>query len=333
MATTYGYAGEFSSDEDVELQQNERYKSKVAAQGPEKLSKIQLEEIIATIKLTGSDDNIVLSDDVLAGLLDYFETQRGPIVDSTRALYKKLVLRKIRGEKQMSDKPQNGDGLVDSNGNVAAENNNHINNYLVDEQKQMTIDGSSDEDEPMPPASQVSVNYKGKNYRHTKDIANDIEPMDIDLEDANDKAEISSTTEGESEDAEPEDSSESGQESADEHADKAAISLKEKQINNSSRPSSKKATGPAISASKQVVAEEIKRKPYTRSQRVVVTRAGSSKTNQVHSSTSVASNRASVVADESRVTSSKWKAVLVLSVLMLLVGVVVKMTIERRTVQ
>lgn len=159
MATTYGYGGEFSSDEDVdklEQQQNERM---IQGKFDNSLrpSKKQIEDTIDTIKRMPFDQDVNLSDEMLAGLLDHFKTQRGPIVDSTRKLYNKIALRLIRGDQQLAG----NDELVakDTNGNSNKNNHNLNNNNNINsinfihkapQQKADTFSSDEEEDELVP---------------------------------------------------------------------------------------------------------------------------------------------------------------------------------------
>lgn len=151
MATTYGYGGEFSSDEDVDKLEQIQTDRIVQAKFDSSLrpSKKHIEETIELIKLMPVDEEVNLSDEMLASLLDYYKTQRGPIVDSTRKLYNKIALRLIRGDQQQSriDNTTTKDTNGSSNSNV--DNNNSI--HLIQKTSQKGADTfSSDEDDDLP---------------------------------------------------------------------------------------------------------------------------------------------------------------------------------------
>lgn len=184
MATTYGYGAEFSSDEDIDRieQQSEGGLGKFVAGALAKPSRQQIEEIIDTIRQIPDEQEIDLSDEFLVGLLDYYKIQRGPVVDSTRKLYKRLVHRRIRDINNVSS--NGGDA---TNGNNNTDNNNSINMISKRLQSVAQVEpASSDDDEPMPPvSSQSSVDMASKKkfdsrvaYR-TNDKP---EPMEVDSE-------------------------------------------------------------------------------------------------------------------------------------------------------
>lgn len=163
MATTYGYAGEFSSDEDVDQQAQQRLNDQADPFNQLKPSKEEINEILETIRNVSPDKNVDFPDDTLAALLDHFKIQRGPIVDSTRSLYKKIALRAIRGNLHS-----------DATNGTSEPNNN--SGYDVDDNNKQGVDvHSSDEDEPMPPvSSQESVDMVNG--------AINPEPMEVDLD-------------------------------------------------------------------------------------------------------------------------------------------------------
>lgn len=318
MATTYGYGGEFSSDEDIDRieQQSDRLvQSKFDSNAQVKPTKNQIEEAIEAIKRLPLDQDFNLTDELLAGLLDHYKTQRGPIVDSTRNLYKKIVLRLIRGEQQQQQ-ASNGDNFVtidNSNGNVANNNNVISNHNLVAKLKpqQAPIElGSSDEDEPMLPASQSSVTGKKLDTRVLYN--NDkIEPMEVDSETPNSQTlarnrlqprqvnEMISSSSSES--SSDESSEESDSDSDSEVLDLTPVKNQVQSVNAAAKVTNTKlipainkerkpvqAVTPAQTAvstvkssatSNEAVADS-KKKPYTRSQRVVTTRSSSKHQNQ-----------------------------------------------------
>lgn len=318
MATTYGYGGEFSSDEEIdriEQQSGRLVQSKFDSNAQVKPTKNQIEEAIEAIKRLPLDQDLNLTDELLAGLLDYYKTQRGPIVDSTRNLYKKIVLRLIRGEQQQQQ-ASNGDFITidNSNGNVANNNNNNnviSNHNLVAKLKpqQAPIElGSSDEDEPMLPASQSSVTGKKLDTRVLYN--NDkIEPMEVDSETPNSQMlaksrlqprqvnEMTSSSSSESSSDESSEESDSDSEVLDltpvknqvQSTNAAAKVTNTKLIPATTKdrklaqvvapPQTAVSTVKSSITSNEAVADS-KKKPYTRSQRVVTTRSSSKQQHQ-----------------------------------------------------
>lgn len=182
MAATYGYGGEFSSDEDIDRleQQSEGLSAKfgAAAVGATKPSKQQIEEMINTIRQFPVDQEISLSDEYLIGLLDYYRVNRGPVVDSTRKLYKRLAIKRIRdfGQDAVAS---NGEANI-TNGN--SDNNNSINIIAKKLQSVAQVEpASSDDDEPMPPVSSQS-SVEQSNRRKITQTNDKPEPMEVDVE-------------------------------------------------------------------------------------------------------------------------------------------------------
>lgn len=143
---TYGYAGDFSSDDDekIELIQERMVQNKYDQ--TVKPNKKQIEDTIESIKRLPFDQEINLGDDILAGLLDYYKTQRGPIVDSTRKLYHKIALRLIRGDQSSGGVPMD---TTNGNSPPTNDNNNSINiiSKGVPAQQNAADAYSSDEDD------------------------------------------------------------------------------------------------------------------------------------------------------------------------------------------
>lgn len=112
--TTYSaYAGEFSSDDDFETNQRSAatQQSKWNKLDSEyKASPEAIEAAIETLRSLPIDAEFELSDELIAGGLDRYKAQRGPIVDSTRRLYKKILLRAIKEETEARN-----NGLNESN--------------------------------------------------------------------------------------------------------------------------------------------------------------------------------------------------------------------------
>lgn len=309
MATSYGYSGEFSSDEDIdriERQSEKLVQTKFDAYAAARLNKRQVEELIETIKRIPVDQDVQLTDEHIAGLLDYYKTQRGPIVDSTRNLYKKIVLRLVRGvnaahqEAQGNGTAQSKDSFaaVANNNNIIIKNsvnaNNNNNNYTVRKPIQHPAETfSSDEDEPMIP---VDGDAKKSNTEQ-------VEPMEIDpvANAAQQRREpkLINITDDESEESEDDEDAE-----GDEVADKAQqqedddeSDEKEVREDKSSdsdeldvtpiKPTSHvlgqtpKATSTPLAQTKQrktardSQAPSTAQKPYTRSQRMAAARASS----------------------------------------------------------
>lgn len=105
--TTYAsYAGEFSSDDDFET--NQRTASSQQSKwnkfdSDDKASPEAIEAAIESLKSVPLDEDFELSDELIAGCLDHYKAKRGPIVDSTRRLYKKILLKFIKEETEAKD--------------------------------------------------------------------------------------------------------------------------------------------------------------------------------------------------------------------------------------
>ena len=298
---TYGYAGDFSSDDDEKVEQ--------AQQAPAKYdnnvrpTKTQIEEAIQFIKRAPIDGEVNLNDDVLAGLLDYYQTQRGPIVDSTRKLYNKIALRLVRDD---HTKDTNNDAK-ETNGNS---NNNNNNNNNIDANpmsgkgvtQQSTADTfSSDEEEIEMTANAKKfdsrVVYGNNNVVATE---NDEDRMEVDSEPPsgavrNNKPIELPTTDEEPSSSSDEDPSEAGEDPNSESSDvlevtpirPPASANREKEaveVLMAMRPSTPKQTG-SSSIKRQPLAHstpkesfvETAKKPYTRSQRITTRSATKSR--------------------------------------------------------
>lgn len=192
MATSYGYGGEFSSDEDIDRieQQAERRVHSIydpLSYLPSKPTQKQVEEMIETLKkLPAEKQDFDANDEELAALLDYYGPARGPIVDSTRSLYKKIVLRFVRGNN--ADPQGNGVGAEKvgtlNNNNIAAKNSNSTNNnnhLKYPTQHPAESFSSDDDDEPMVPVSEPSHKRSATAGAKSQDT-DKIEPMDVDSE-------------------------------------------------------------------------------------------------------------------------------------------------------
>lgn len=283
MAATYGYSGEFSSDEEIDRvdQQNERlakFDSYVQSKGP---SKNEIEEAIESIKRLADETNFSIADDLLAGILDHYKTQRGPIVDSTRGLYKKIVLRLVRGI-QATNGDSNRNGIISSN------NNNQDNNNIIDKRQEHGV-ASSDEDEPvLPPTTEQRPKFDSRVIGVSSEEA--AEPMEIDSMSANGpmrsnkQIDLPDTDEEEKE-AEDEESTEDDsntEESESEELEERSDQLKrevEKLVvtSKSKKPSaSAAATKKSPAEPKSKVTPDPSKKPYTRSQRMAASKLNSS---------------------------------------------------------
>lgn len=174
---TYGYAGDFSSDDDEKIEQ---------VQAPAKYdnnlrpNKTKIEEAIQYIKRVPIDEEVNLSDEVLAGLLDHYQTQRGPIVDSTRKLYNKIVLRLVR-----DDPTKNTLGVEETTGN--ANNNNNLLTKGTNQPSGAADTFSSDDEDIEVSASIMKTNAKKFDSRVVYNNNNDVpveqeEQMDVDSE-------------------------------------------------------------------------------------------------------------------------------------------------------
>jgi len=303
MAATYGYGGEFSSDEDIDKmeRQSERMtQSKFEASAQSRPTKQQIEEAIETIRLLPAEQDVSLTDELLAGLLDHYKTQRGPIVDSTRNLYRKIVLRLIRGE-QLA-KNTNGEPAKGSNGNL----NNNDTNIAGNKQRLITAElASSDEDEPMPPvSSQSSVEQEARRKFEGHILYNDkLEPMDVDSEIVEVEDRIRTRKPAESSDTEESDEDKTDSEDSDsEVLDVTPVKPRTVQASAVSAPKSSTPIASKLDSvrkntlvSKESSSTDTKKKPYTRSQRVAATRASSATAKPIDVSSSkvegIASNR------------------------------------------
>lgn len=277
MAATYTYGGEFSSDDDFErseqTEQQAKWKQVNLQARP---NQREIEETIETIRNLNPGDDLQLSDDLLAALLDFYQTQRGPIVDSTRKLYKKIVFKVIRGE------TNNGNTTNDTNNN---DNNRKNTDPKLDWAKRQSNNievASSDEDEPMPPvSSQSSVEFHAKlNRLALGSHADQSEPMEVDSETSNGQPRTTkivdiSSTDDENEDTESDDDDES----AEKRVDVTPLAPSKKHFEPAPKPL---ASTPMVKASQlkklttdqdkdkdssNVDTAQSKRKPYTRSQR------------------------------------------------------------------
>lgn len=319
MATTYGYGGEFSSDEDIdklEQQSEQIIQSKFENFTSVKPSKRQIEETIEAIRRMPLEQDVTLSDELLAGLLDYYKTQRGPIVDSTRKLYKKIVLRLIRSD------------LKQAGNNDATNGNANNNTNLIGKRPQQAADSfSSDDEEPAPQILAGAAKRKFDtrvvhNNNNNKDDDDDNSqdeqenPMEVDSETPNGPVRETkqvdiSTTEEDSEETSDESNEslnsesvlevtpikpQSNQTSSMNHeAQKTTVSTTQKQPE-----SSTKRQQPIAHSTPKGTVESVK-KPYTRSQRIAASRAAfnekmakvSSKTAPVATNVSNKTNRVS----------------------------------------
>lgn len=310
MAATYGYGGEFSSDEDIDRmeQQSERLtNSKFDSFAQIKPTKHQIEEAIEAIRRVPiTEENVNVTDELLAGLLDYYKVQRGPIVDSTRTLYKKIVLRLVRNQIQQSS--NGNEGPKDTNGNV----------NLINKNQEINVTPSSDEDEPMPPvSSQSSVEQNKRKFDSRVVYHDNLEPMEVDSETParpsaairnNKPVDMSSSDSSETESSSDDTSDDSEVLDVTPIKPQAAISAK---VTSTPLASVVK---PAESVSKKVVtpiAADPKKKPYTRSQRVAANKATSSTAKKADVSSSKSetslSSQATVKPLTKSAQSSKFK--------------------------
>lgn len=332
MASTYtGYAGEFSSDEDVdkmEQQQSTQYGSYNHAVKP---TKSQIDQAIEAIRSLPIEEDVRISDELLAGLLDHFKTQRGPIVDSTRNLYKKIIIRLVRGEQQQTSvAATNGDinnslANTNGNGNVNMQVTNDIinnNNDIILMNKKPIIEiPSSDEDEPMPASQEQAIKKFDSRvvYSNNNNVDDDdklVQPMEVDNDvqpsvaiRASKTVEMATTDEDNSE---TEESSE--EEVLDITPAKIEINTQKtstpivnfkKTAKRADLAAMRKATSSATTELTATESTENVKKPYTRrSQRVAATRASTSPANK--SSTSISSS-GSKVASSADVSSVGMK--------------------------
>lgn len=302
MAATYGYGGEFSSDEDIDRmeQQAERLaQSKFDSFAQVKPTKHQIEEAIETIRSMPIEQDVSISDDLLAALLDHYKTARGPIVDSTRNLYKKIILRLVRGD-QPAHVTANGDQVNDSNGGGVTNNtngninnnNNRINIYAKGKHS-MNADvvNSSDDDEPMPPVTSQTGSVERSNLDSRPVVSNindKAEPMEVDSEISVKPAYRTSTEdddddEFEEDDDEDSDKTESSatydEDDDDESSDSEVLDVTPVK-KAPAQQTTKSVQKPSESVKRQTVKKQSEvnpqqKKPYTRSQRVAATRATS----------------------------------------------------------
>lgn len=330
MATTYGYGGEFSSDEDIDKIEQRAEQIAQAKSGVFKPTRQQIEDFIRTMRKEPIDaDDLDMPDDLLAGLLDYFKTQRGPIVDSTRSLYKKIVLKLIHGETQQQKTDQSNNG----NNNNINNNNNNIVGMLAPRPR--VIEFSSDEDDdPLVPKDASKKRFDPR-VVDDKATSNGIEvvdenedSMEIDSEtpngpprntkqvdisttdDDDDETEESSTEERSSDDEDQEldnDALEvtpikpSANQTSDMMRDGTATTPASKQLHSSV----KRQQPLAHSTPKESI--DSNKKPYTRSQRVAASRVTSMvKDNKSSADPKLASSSASVSSSSNRMSRKKY---------------------------
>lgn len=290
MAATYGYGGEFSSDEDIDKieQQAERFVESRFSQV--KPTKNQIEETIENVRRLPIEQDVNLTDELLAGLLDYYKTQRGPIVDSTRTLYKKIVLRLIRGEQQQGG---NSDSNKEQNGNSNNNNNNNNIIYLNKSAAPPVVRplqvadtfSSDDDDEPMPQASDLDKRKFDSRVVYNNNNVDAEDKMDVDPETPtgpirqSKQVDISTDEDTEATDDESETSDDDSEEldvTPIKPPNQPAASQAQKNVI-TPKPSTESAVKKqplAQSTPKEYV--ESAKKPYTRSQRVA-TRASAMK--------------------------------------------------------
>ena len=294
MAATYGYVGEFSSDEDTDKLDQQHEQLAKFDENLVKLTKHQIEETIEAIKRMPIDQDVILSDELLAGLLDYYKTQRGPIVDSTRKLYKKIVLRQIRSE--LPQEPNNNAG--GDTGSIGIKNSNSNNNFSK-RPIQAADSFSSDDDEPLPPMTSA-FNKKKFDSRYDKNDGDDDDDDVILMETEPDtpsgpirntkQVDISTTS---TDDDDGDDSDESSDEdevneslnSESEGLEVTPIKPPANQAPEAPRNVAATPKQPESSAKRQPLAQStpketiasISKKPYTRSQRIAASRALASK--------------------------------------------------------
>lgn len=325
MAATYGYGGEFSSDEDIdkmEQQAEQRHNQSkfdtFAAQM--KPNRHQIEEAIKAIKSKAVDEEVTLSDELLAALLDYYKTQRGPIVDSTRTLYKKIILRLIRNDQQINNGELNKDNM---NGN-----NNNTSNFKFTDNRPGGDLASSDDDEPMPPASsQSSVDQQAINRKNfdSRVVYNDkLEPMEVDSEmnpqqmTIREGKTIDMPTSSESESET--DESDSEHTSLTENSEPEVIAVNPPKagahkvvqstplkdapsaelVSRQVRPAVRKDKPNVVASEAKAKSNEVdtKKKPYTRSQRIAATKAAPKVDDSKVKKTDVSSSKVDAVATE-----------------------------------
>lgn len=266
MAATYGYGGEFSSDEDIDRmeQQSERLtQSKFDSYAQMKPTKHQVEETIEVIRRTPIDQGFNASDELLAGLLDYYQVQRGPIVDSTRSLYKNIILRMVRGQQSSNG----NDSSKDTNGNV----------NLIKKTQEIDITQSSDEDEPMPPASSQSSVEQNKRKFDSRVVYNEkLEPMEVDSEATDQLSAIRNTKPVDMSSSEDSETEESSDESTEDSEVLNVTPIKPQAAAPAKATSTPLASAVKLTEAKKAASVDPKKKPYTRSQRVAASKATSS---------------------------------------------------------
>lgn len=342
MATTYGYGGEFSSDEDIDKLEQQQSEQMVQAKfdNNSRPGKRQIEDLISSIKSAPYDQEFQLSDDLLAGLLDYYKTPRGPIVDSTRKLYHKIVLRLIRDDQPQAadDTATNGNSDNQNGTNINNNNNNSIN--IIQKPQQQTAEAfSSDDDEP------VVVMSKKKFDSRVVYTDNDENKMEVDSETPSGppretKQVDLSSSEDESDsshDSEDSDESESESDVLDATPIKPTVSQsREKegvQALMDARPSTprqpessmKRQQPLAHSTPKETPAAGAK-KPYTRSQRVATRSAtrsnrASDVSNKSSGSAVVPNTSADAFIESKQTSSGKKYAVIAVSLLVIVLAV------------
>ncbi|CAA3006440.1 Hypothetical predicted protein [Olea europaea subsp. europaea] len=352
---TYGYAGDFSSDDDEKVEQYQERMVQTKFDNTIRPSKKQIEDEIENIKRLPFDQEINLNDDILAGLLDYYKTPRGPIVDSTRKLYNKIALRLVRGDQQDLI---GRDGLVkeSTNGNTKLdnENNNSINIIKKDSSQPISIADTFSSDEEV---DVVHTNSQAKKF-DSRVVYNDVNNHDEDLMDVDSETpsgpiretkQVDLPTTDEDEDEESDNDDESSSESKPSESDEElnsesdvievtpikspASTGREKEaieVLMAMRPNTPKQAEASIKKQQMVHSTpkdsfaEAAKKPYTRSQRVAtrsatrITRSSeaTSKGSKLDSSTS----SADAFLESKRKVSRRSYAMMVGALLVLLIA-------------
>lgn len=346
MATTYGYGGEFSSDDDMDKMEQQHKEGMVQAKFDHNLrpSLRQIEDTIEAIKSMPFDQEVNLSDDMLAGLLDYFKTQRGPIVDSTRRLYNKIALKLIRGDPQsllaQADNVVTNDTNGNSDNKVIGENNNSIE-FIQKAPRQRADTFSSDEDEDLPPTNRRQGFAQADNDENKMEVdsvtpagpARDTKQVDMSTTDEEEDDEDGASKFSEDDTSELEElNSESDvmdvtpiKPPASQKRGAAAVEKEKQAMIAASRVTPKQ---PESSVKRQPLAQstpkeskDTAKKPYTRSQRVATRSATRSKAPNDSAKSLAQANVSGDVFIENRRTSNRKYALLSVTLLVVVMAV------------
>lgn len=193
----YAYGGEFSSDEDNEnssqVNRNKAGNKFLRDGEPVKPTDAQVEEALENIRKTRGQ-NLELSDELIGAILDHYHTARGPIVGSTRDLYKRIIIKLVLRDENLAygDEPKksnNGnaknkftapdayssDEDNDESGDDESEADHELS-YDQDGSELMEVD--QDDDIEISPNSNPDSKHSGPNQESASDTT-DSEVEDV----------------------------------------------------------------------------------------------------------------------------------------------------------